>query len=157
MAPFIDTIAAEWARVFGTDDHFKDLEFLIEIAVRQFLLKFEDSAPKSLESRIAEQTKLCLDEVRLCLDSCTYKVRRMISIEQRAISRRLAPAVKERLATAYGAGQRITGKGSLERQKVRLNLVAYPRHFTVVYRSNTFASTWRTTGTQFFTKAQSKS
>jgi len=82
----------------------------------------EESAAPGLKDRARLQGETCLEEARVALTNAVDLVKERVNMEQKEISRCLAPHVQAQLVEGYDTAMMERGTGSVARQKVSFTL-----------------------------------
>ncbi|THH33781.1 hypothetical protein EUX98_g424 [Antrodiella citrinella] len=114
--PFTRQIASSWSKVFETD-LFASFEKAANDTIKALLKEIEDSATIGLKERAKGQGELSLDEAKVALRKTLDIVRDTINMEQKEVSRCLAPHVQNQLVDGYDRAMEERGTGSVARQK----------------------------------------
>jgi hypothetical protein len=114
LAPFSCNIASSWSRVFETDLS-ASFDKSAGLVIHEIVEEVEESVPLGLKDRAKTQVEVCLEEAKQTMRSIIEVVRESLTLEQKEISRCLAPHVQKQL-TDRAMEER--GKGSVARQKV---------------------------------------
>jgi len=122
LAPFMLSIAQTWCHTFQTN-MFKTLERRTVGVIQQLLINVEEDAAPGLKDNAAKQAEHCIRMAKVTMDNTVNSVTKTLNVEQRGLSRSMAPDVQEGLRTGYDNALEEKGKGSVARQKVRTDFI----------------------------------
>jgi hypothetical protein len=118
LAPFTLSIAQSWCNTFQTN-MFTTFEQRALTVVRNLLTEVEEDCAPGLKDYAATQAELCIEMTKVALDRALHRVTASLNLEQRELSRSMAPNVQEGLRKGYDDALNEKGKGCVARQKVR--------------------------------------
>lgn len=115
--PFTRQIASSWCKVFESD-LFTPFEVAVTATIRKLLEEVEETAAPGFRDQFQRQGDLCLEEARVALKQIMGIVVEALAIEQKEVSRSMAPHVQSQLIYGYDRATEERGPGSVARQKV---------------------------------------
>ena len=115
--PLARHIAKSWCELFQSD-LFHAFDCATIEALKRVIDRVVRSVPPYLAARAKKQGEICLEQAHAALATSVVAVQRALDIEQKSISRCLAPQVQGVLKEGYRAASQVSGKGSSSRQKV---------------------------------------
>jgi hypothetical protein len=117
LAPFTKSIAGAWCETFQTN-MFTRLATAVLVTIKKLLKEVEESSAPGLKDYAAIQANHCIEMTQVAMEGTIDVVQQSITLEQRKISRSMAPNVQERLRAGYDSALQEKGKGSVLRQRV---------------------------------------
>ncbi|PPR06571.1 hypothetical protein CVT24_001752 [Panaeolus cyanescens] len=114
--PFTKNIASTWSKVFESD-LFGDFEAETIEAINDLVKEVEQSAAQGLKDRARLQGEQSIEEARVALRNAVTAVKEAMNVQQKEVSRCLAPHVQQQLVDGYEEAMTFRGVGSVARQK----------------------------------------
>ncbi|KAJ3011389.1 hypothetical protein NUW54_g2186 [Trametes sanguinea] len=115
-SPLMRRIARPWAMLFSTD-LFAPFEEAALNAARKVIEDAVKFAAPDLQERAQSQCHLSMEEVQLALKEMVEAAWEAMNDEQKEVTRRVTPYIKEKLAEGYDSAMAEQGKGSDARRK----------------------------------------